>query len=611
VKRFARTAVAAALALASGTAAALGLGQIELKSRLGEPLLAEIPIISNDPAELERLRAGLASPETFARIGLQPPDGVVANLQFVSALDAQGRPVIRVTSSQPIEQPLLTFLVEVDWGQGRLVREYSTLVDAPRTVSAPLQPPIEAPVVAPSNTIVRESQAEAPAQTPAETAGQPADSATAEAGTDPDAIAPLETQPAPVAAAPVVPPSRPFPAQRPAEYGAVQQGETLSQIAERLGFAASLDQTMIALLNANPDAFINGNIHLLRQGAVLRVPEEEQVRAVARAEAVAQVREQTRAWRAATAPAPQPVLAGDAPAQAAADAPESAPAAGDARLEIVPPGASDASQAGTQSGMSAGGEGDVMRQQLQQTRETLAARDAELAELKSRVAELEKLQSDQQKLLEMKDNELTAVQQRLAQTGEAEQAARASGMPWVLGGAALLLLALLGGWWMRRRPAAPVFRAPSPERSPLAAAFPPAASTADPIESGKRDEPAAAQLSAPAPAPAQPPASASASAQPPAPAPTVPVAPAKPAPPAPPAAPTWHAAPGGVASPGVPEAQEPAFDPDAPGRERIELARAYLDLGDRDSARQLLGEVVINGDHGSRQQAARMLRELE
>ncbi|MHB8911801.1 MAG: type IV pilus assembly protein FimV, partial [Lysobacter sp.] len=68
-----KIALAIALALASAGAAALGLGQIEVKSRIGQPLLAEIPIISNDPAELEELRAGLASPETFARIGLQPP----------------------------------------------------------------------------------------------------------------------------------------------------------------------------------------------------------------------------------------------------------------------------------------------------------------------------------------------------------------------------------------------------------------------------------------------------------------------------------------------------------------------------------------------------------
>ncbi|MEO6170700.1 MAG: fimbrial protein FimV, partial [Lysobacter sp.] len=122
-----RAAVVLALVIATSSAAALGLGQIQLKSKLGEPLLAEIPIVSSDPSELENLRAGLASPETFARIGLQRPQGVLADLQFVPALDSAGRPVIRVTSAVPIAEPLLTFLVEVDWGQGRLVREYSTL----------------------------------------------------------------------------------------------------------------------------------------------------------------------------------------------------------------------------------------------------------------------------------------------------------------------------------------------------------------------------------------------------------------------------------------------------------------------------------------------------
>src|SRR5690606_9190336 len=130
------------LALACGPALALGLGQIEVKSRPGEPLLAEIPIVSSDPSELEQLQARLASPETFARVGLEPPSGLVQDLQFTIGLDGRGRPVIRVTTQAPVQQPLLTFLLEVDWGQGRLVREYSALIEAPETVAAVAQPPM-------------------------------------------------------------------------------------------------------------------------------------------------------------------------------------------------------------------------------------------------------------------------------------------------------------------------------------------------------------------------------------------------------------------------------------------------------------------------------------
>jgi pilus assembly protein FimV len=144
------------LVLASSPVFALGLGQIDVKSRPGEPLLAEIPIVSSDPRELEQLRARLASPDTFRRIGLQPPEGIVSDLQFSVALDARGRPVLRVTSAAPVQQPVLTFLVEVDWGQGRLVREYSALVGAPGSAAAVAQPVIQAPVAPPPSTVVRE-----------------------------------------------------------------------------------------------------------------------------------------------------------------------------------------------------------------------------------------------------------------------------------------------------------------------------------------------------------------------------------------------------------------------------------------------------------------------
>ncbi|WP_425478341.1 type IV pilus assembly protein FimV, partial [Stenotrophomonas pictorum] len=137
---------------------ALGLGDIRVLSKPGQPFLAEIPIISSDPGELENATVGLASPVTFERVGLARPQGLVSELQFQFAQDREGRAVIRVTSAAPVQVPALGFLIEVDWGQGRLVREYSALVAAPETATAVAEPVIEAPAAAPSNLIVREPE---------------------------------------------------------------------------------------------------------------------------------------------------------------------------------------------------------------------------------------------------------------------------------------------------------------------------------------------------------------------------------------------------------------------------------------------------------------------
>ncbi|WP_425479903.1 type IV pilus assembly protein FimV, partial [Xanthomonas maliensis] len=143
------------LALCSGAAMALGLGDIRVLSKPGQPLLAEIPVISNEPGELDNARVALASASTFARVGLERPQGL-DTLQFQFAQDARGRAVIRVTSSQPLDQPAISFLIEVEWAQGRLVREYSALVDAPNTAAAIAEPAIDAPGAGSGNLIQRE-----------------------------------------------------------------------------------------------------------------------------------------------------------------------------------------------------------------------------------------------------------------------------------------------------------------------------------------------------------------------------------------------------------------------------------------------------------------------
>ncbi len=605
--------LATILALLAGPAAALGLGQIQVKSQPGQPLLAEIPIISSDPAELQGLEVRLAPPETFERVGLQPPTDDVSALHFEPALDARGNPVIRVTSAVPLHQPLLTFLVEVNSNGIRLVREVSALLDAPRTVAAPMQPPIQAPAVAPSNTIVRPVQAPVATAPPPEPV--PAPVVPAPKPTPVTAIPPSPGAiPAPVAVA------TPAPAVAPsAEYGPVRQGQTLSQIAGQLDIAPgySLDQTMLALLRTNPDAFIGDDINRLKKGAVLRVPHTDELSRYSASQAAAVVREQVANWREARRPTPQPAAVASPPSTPAAvqasttpssNTPSSnnnkpAPRVTDARLEIVPPSASNGRRAGTRSGIDAGGEGDMLRQQLQETKETLAARDDEVQELKTRVADLEKLQQQQQQLLTMKNSELAAAQQNLAKTNQAaaapaaqaHQPVPASPEPagrapiWLWGGIALIAMALLGWWLSSRRRSAP----PAPrlfDTAALAASVP--TTEVDVADDGVADDGVYAvhavegDEDAMTPEPAGTPVSAVSAAW-------GGISTAEP---------TWHAGPAVTTAPVAVEAINAS--------QQLELARAYLDMGDDSAARELLRDVLDGRDPAARAEAARLLRDL-
>ena len=442
------------LALASSSALALGLGDIRVLSKPGQPLLAEIPVISADPAELQNLRVALASPGTFARVGLDAPAGLVSELQFELTRNAQGRAVVRVSTQAPVTTASLNFLIEADWGQGRLVREYSALVDAPNSALAVAEPEIVAPAGAMSNAIVREP---APATAPAPAA---------------------ETRPARTAAQP----SRSAPSRGAAPTPAstaggvtVQRGQTLSQIAATVAREQGINrnQAMVALLRANPEAFIRGNVNLLKQGAVLRSPTDIPA-PIDASEAAAIVREHAAQWRQSRAAIPQPASSGVAatPGPAVKPVAAAAAAASGARLEIAPAVAATDNNAGTTTGTAAGSEGDMLgNEQLRQAKEDVATRDAEIQELRGRVADLEKLQKQQQTLIAMKDSDLAAAQQRL---GQAPATRDAGGGGWYWLGLVVLLL-VVGGWAVsrRRKPSPlPPLRRESLDATALAAAVP-------------------------------------------------------------------------------------------------------------------------------------------
>lgn len=410
-----RLSMALALALGSTHAFALGLGQIEVKSSLNQPLVAEIPVLVSSPGEADALSVRLASPDAFARVGLDRPTLQAANLGFEVLDDGRGHKVIRVTTPNNVSDPFLSFLLEVDWGKGKMMREYTVLLDPPSMM--PIRgsaPATVASVPEPQPAYVEPLQETPPPMAEPEPAPAPASVAeavspqTSEAPTSAEALDAISVGSAPADSAP---------AYVAGTYGPVNAGDTLWSIAQntRADASVSVNQMMLALLRANPEAFIDNNINRLKKGAVLRIPGREEATTLAAAEAAAQVREQMRAWHEMTATVPQPADSGTGTAAARAPG-TTAPGT---RLELTPPrGEGDASA--STSGASSDGTGRELRAELARTREEATTLVQENTELKSRVAELEELQSESRRLIELKDSELAAAQQRLAMVAQEE-----------------------------------------------------------------------------------------------------------------------------------------------------------------------------------------------
>jgi pilus assembly protein FimV len=415
--------LAVALALGSTSALALGLGGINVKSELNAPLKAEIPVYVSSPAEAESLRVELAAAAEFARVGLDIED-VGVPLQFEVGKNARGEPVIIVQSSQPIREPTLTFLVEVNWSNGRFLREYSLLLEPPVTVpvsmpSAPrpaatepaVQPIAEPEAAAPTPISEPEPLPEPPvAETPAAEPAAPAEAESAPAAPEPEA-APSE----PLASEdPVAPEPEPAPVASSAaasEYGPIASGETLWEIANTTRPAnITPSQMMIALLRANPDAFYRDNVNALKRGAILRIPGEADLQALAAAEAAAEIVSQNQAWIEST----RPTTVADASVESTRNAMASSSASStpSSRLELVPPagGQSTADRPGAPGGT---GDSAAVRAELARTKEALSSAQQESGELRSRVKELETINSTNQRLLTLKDSELKSLQDKL------------------------------------------------------------------------------------------------------------------------------------------------------------------------------------------------------
>ena len=427
MKRPLQIALAIALAAGSIDVLALGLGTIEVKSRLNEPLVAEIPVIQAGPGEAQGLIVQLASSEDFERVGLSRTR---VNMPLEFSLHSSGeRTVIRVTTKEAVREPFLDFLVEANWPNGRLLREYTVLLDPPVMApsrSAQVKTPVPAaPASEPAPAAVRTEPAPAVVAAPAPVAAAP-EPTVAQAPPPPPAPPAAATEPAPSLAA--TPASGQITAG--GEFGPVDAGQTLSEIARltRTDDTVSINQMMIALLRHNPDAFYQDNINALKRGAILRIPSAEEVRDTAAEQEAAQLaRAHIDEWRTAAAPtliSDSAPSASPAPAAAAASPPpETGSTVRRERVALVPPRSGDEG-----GGAAAASRGDSeasdaqLRNELARVAEELEAERQEAAELRSRLSNLEETNTKSARMIALQNDQLAQLQAQLEQMRAASAA---------------------------------------------------------------------------------------------------------------------------------------------------------------------------------------------
>ncbi|MDO8455956.1 MAG: FimV/HubP family polar landmark protein [Burkholderiaceae bacterium] len=258
-------AAAALFGIWGSNAAALSLGRITVQSALGEPLRAEIDVPDINAEEASSLKTVAASPEAFRAAGLEY-NPAMTGLQATLQRRPNGRAYIRLSSDRAINDPFVDMILEASWATGRLVRDYTMLFDPPGLRQAAPAAPSPAQIPAPS---VSRAATPAPA-----------------APVSPMAAA---TRPAEPARNAVSTPARPAVAQAPrpeAGQVTVKSGDTASKIANATKPAnVSLDQMLVALLRANPAAFVGDNVNRVKAGAIINVPTGEQAGATPAAEA--------------------------------------------------------------------------------------------------------------------------------------------------------------------------------------------------------------------------------------------------------------------------------------------------------------------------------------
>ncbi|MBK9623095.1 MAG: FimV family protein [Rhodocyclaceae bacterium] len=373
--------LAASLALSPAWVSAAGLGRITVQSGLGQPLRAELEVTAARD-EIPSLTAKLASVDAFRIAGIEYQTAL-SSVQFSREVkERNGRRYIEMVSDKPINEPFVDMLIELSWSSGRLVREYTFLLDPPELVKAPPVPAMSPEI----KTVER-----APVMIPAMSAGKSV--------ADAPALAVIRP------AAPPMPRQTPT-ASADGNTHKVISGDTLGKIAAQTKpEGISLDQMLVALFQSNKEAFSGDNMNRLKAGKILTIPSADVAGKIQKAEARREIVAQAadfNVYRSKLA-----ALAGSAPATQSGASQTSSGKIAPKVTDKVPKAVSgDKLEVSKTEGGKAGGgvdaKGKPLQGRLSSIEEDLISRDRALREANSRIGDLEKNLTDLKKLAEHK-----------------------------------------------------------------------------------------------------------------------------------------------------------------------------------------------------------------
>ena len=346
---------------------ALGLGEIKLNSNLNEPLDAEITLLSVRGETADQIKAMLGTTADFERSGI---DRVyfLTRVKFETISAGNGRLVIRLTTEDAVKEPFLNFLVSLEWPNGKLLREYTLLLDPPIFDEAP----------AAKVTPVEQPRQTTRTQTSSRPASRPAPSAPQFTGD---------------------------------VYGPTSSSDTLWGIASKVkpGGSVSVHRAMVALYEENPQAFMGGNINRLKRGAELRIPSDDAFEQVSQREALRLIREHEQAWREGRDVTTRVVDTSESTSTSAFPSNTSSNQSG--RLSLATEEQSDSGTGGSNAAI-AEEENLVLKQQNQELEDEKRSQEERIEQL--------------ERLLELKNEQLAQLQNSAGDAEQAEQEAAAS-----------------------------------------------------------------------------------------------------------------------------------------------------------------------------------------